>query len=53
MTSSRATGDDTGYGLTVKKNYESYTQKLKDLAKKNPGNREEKNRTKKAYVIAG
>ena len=48
MTSSRATGDGTGYGLTVKKNYESYAQKLKDLAKESPENREEKDRTKKA-----
>ena len=35
---SDATGDGTGYGLTVKKNYESYAQKLKELAKENPGN---------------
>ena len=31
-----ATGDGTGYSLTVKKNYESHAQKLKDLAKENP-----------------
>lgn len=48
MTSSRAIGDYTEYGLTVKNNYESYAQKLKDLAREKPGNREEKNRTKKA-----
>ena len=30
---SDATGDGTGYSLTVKKNYESYAQKLKELAK--------------------
>ena len=48
MTSSKATGDGTGYGLTVKRNYESYAQKLKDLAKESPENREEKDRTKKA-----
>ena len=42
VTSSNATGDGTGYSLTVKKNYESYAQKLKDLAKENSGNREEK-----------
>ena len=42
ITNSSATGDGTGYSLTVKKNYESYAQKLKDLAKENPGNREEK-----------
>jgi len=40
--SSNATGDGTGYSLTVKKNYESYAQKLKDLTKENSGNREEK-----------
>jgi hypothetical protein len=28
------------HSLTVKKNYESYAQKLKDLAKENPGNKE-------------
>ena len=33
---SDATGDGTGYSLTVKKNYESYAQKLKDMAKENP-----------------
>ena len=42
ITNSNATGDGTGYSLTVKKNYESYAQKLKDHAKENPGNREEK-----------
>lgn len=31
------TGDGTGYSLTVKKNYESHAQKLKDKAKENPG----------------
>ena len=46
---SDATGDGTGYGLTVKKNYESYAQKLKELAKENPGKRDEKkDGTKKA-----
>ena len=35
VNNSNATGDGTGYGLTVKKNYESYAQKLKDLAKEN------------------
>ena len=48
MASSSATGDGAGYGLTVKKNYESYAQKLKDLAKESPENREEKDRTNKA-----
>ena len=32
---SDATGDGTGYSLTVKRNYESHAQKLKDLAKEN------------------
>ena len=40
VSGSRATGDGTGYSLTVKKNYESYAQKLKDKAKENPGNGE-------------
>ena len=31
-----ATGDGTGYSLTVKKNYESHAQHLKDKAKENP-----------------
>ncbi len=42
VTSSNATGDGTGYSFTVKNNYESHAQKLKDLAKENSGNREEK-----------
>ncbi|MGC8563113.1 MAG: ISNCY-like element ISFac3 family transposase [Thermoplasmata archaeon] len=33
---SDATGDGTGYSLTVKKNYESHAQHLKDKAKENP-----------------
>ena len=32
---SDATGDGTGYSLTVKKNYESDAQELKDKAKEN------------------
>ncbi len=36
VNASDATGDGTGYSLTVKKNYESCAQKLKDLAKENP-----------------
>ena len=36
ITNSDATGDGTGYSLTVKKNYESHAQKLKDMAKENP-----------------
>ena len=46
VNNSNATGDGTGYGLTVKKNYESYAQRLKDLAKENPENRENKGNTK-------
>ena len=41
VSGSRSTGDGTGYSLTVKKNYESYAQKLKDKAKENPVNSEE------------
>ena len=37
-----------GYGLDVKKNYESYAQKLKDMAKESPENRKENGKTKKA-----
>ena len=48
LTSSRATGYGTDYGLTVKNNYETSCQKIKDLAKESPENREEKDRTKKA-----
>ena len=33
---SDATGDGTGYSLTVKKNYESHAQKLKNVEKENP-----------------
>ena len=32
---SDATGDGTGYSLTLKKNYETYAQRLKDHAKEN------------------
>ncbi|MCL5988777.1 MAG: ISNCY family transposase [Candidatus Thermoplasmatota archaeon] len=42
ITNSDATGDGTGYSLTVKKNYESHAQKLKDMAKENPDYRKEK-----------
>ncbi|MEM3261308.1 MAG: hypothetical protein QXW72_02840 [Conexivisphaerales archaeon] len=38
VTASDATGDCTGYSLTIKRNYESYTQKLKDGAKEGNGN---------------
>ena len=46
VNNSNATGDGTGYGLTVKKNYESYAQRLKDLAKESPENRENKGKNK-------
>jgi len=39
--SSDATGDGTGHSLTVKKNYESHAQHLKDLAKENPDYRKD------------
>jgi len=39
--SSDATGDGTGYSLTVKKNYESHAQHLKDMAKENPDYRKD------------
>ena len=35
VSGSKTTGDCIGYSLTVKKNYESYAQKLKDRAKEN------------------
>ena len=41
VSGSRSTGDGTGYSMTVKKNYESYAQKLKDKAKENSGNGKE------------
>ena len=36
ITRSDATGDGTGYSMTVKKNYESHAQKLQDMTKENP-----------------
>ena len=36
ITESDATGDGTGYSMTVKKNYESHAQKLQDMTKENP-----------------
>ena len=45
---SDATGDGTGYSLTVKKNYESYAQKLKDMAKENPEHGKD---TKKSKIL--
>ena len=46
--SSDAAGDGTGYSLSVKKNYESHAQKLKDLAKENPGKDADGNATSTA-----
>jgi transposase len=43
VTNSDATGDGTGYSLTVKKNYESHAQKLKYMAKENPDYRKDAN----------
>ena len=54
--SSDATGDGTGYSLTVKKNYESYAQKLKDMAKENPdhgeGGKESKGHRKGLFAYS-
>ena len=51
---SDATGDGTGYSLTVKKNYESYAQELKDKAKENgnEGDDEGKQSAKKRRAFA-
>ena len=51
---SDATGDGTGYSLTVKKNYESYAQKLKDMAKVSNIGQQTKKRKRKlfAYMFA-
>ena len=47
VTGSDATGDGTGYSMTVKKNYESHAQKLKDKAKENAGDIKEDKDLKK------
>ena len=49
ITSSSATGDGTGHSLTVKKNYESYAQKLKDLAKENHGDGKDRGKRTKGH----
>ena len=53
---SDATGDGTGYSLTVKKNYESHAQKLKDMAKENPdhgkGAKESKSHKKRLFAYS-
>ena len=45
---SDATGDGTGYSLTVKKNYESYAQELKDKAKENRNEGDDDNKDKQS-----
>ena len=53
ITESDITGDGTGYSLTVKKNYESYAQKLKDMAKVSNNGQQKKHRRKLfAYMFA-
>jgi Transposase len=49
---SDATGDGTGYSLTVKKNYESYAQELKDKAKENRNDDKGKQSAKKRKTFA-
>ncbi len=49
VSGSDSTGDGTGYSLTVKKNYESYAQQLKDKAKENPSGGEGKNMKSKIH----
>jgi Transposase len=49
---SDATGDGTGYSLTVKKNYESYAQELKDKAKENRNDYKGKKSAKKRKTFA-
>jgi len=51
ITNADATGDGTGYSLTVKKNYETYAQGLKDLAKENKeiGNKDHKDKKTKGH----
>ena len=55
ITESNITGDSTGYSLTVKKNYESYAQKLKDMAKVSVDKGQETKKHKRklfAYMFA-
>ena len=51
IANSDATGDGTGYSLMVKKNYETYAQRLKDLAKENKeiGNKDRKDKKTKGH----
>ena len=50
VSGSRSTGDGTGYSTTVKKNYESYAQKLKDRAKEDSGNGREEHGGKASKI---
>jgi len=54
ITESDITGDGIGYSLTVKKNYKSYAQKLKDMGKvSNIGQQTKKHKRKLfAYMFA-
>jgi transposase len=56
VTNSDATDDGTGYSLTVKKNYESHAQHLKDKAKENPDHgkdaRESKGHKKRLFAYS-
>lgn len=45
-------GDGTGYALTVKKNYESEAQKLKDKIKTASSDKETKKRKKRIFIYA-
>jgi transposase len=53
---SDATGDGTGYSLTIKKNYESYAQRLKDNAKENASSenaaRKSRNHRKRLFAYS-
>ena len=49
---SDATGDGTGYSLTIKKNYESYAQRLKDKAKEDSNGSNKKGRTGRRRLFA-
>ena len=52
MDSSEATGDGIGYSLTIKKNYESHAQRLKDHAMKNSNESNRKGRTRRKKLFA-
>ena len=43
---SDATGNLAGYSMTIKKNYEFYAQKLKDMAEENPGHGKDAKKSK-------